>query len=179
MTKMNLKFTFLVAVFCVALVFPSVANAQRRDYLTEAEIELVRDAQEIDLRITVLTKAVDRRIAVVKKETPKESEKWGELPTGTNLELFTDIQKILQKAIDDIDDIARREGNKMSNLFPKAVHKLADKCREYQPQFKAFLDNVPNEKERGALLTSIDLCDQVLDASTRVPKEVEKKKKKN
>lgn len=179
MTKINPKIIFLLAVFCAALVFPSLAKAQRRDYLTEAEVELVRDAQEIDLRIEVLTKAVSRRIAAVKKETPKESDKWGELPTGTNLELFIDIQKILQKAVDDIDDVASRSGGTDSPLFPKAVHKFADACQEFKPQFKNFLDLATTEKERGALLTSNDLCDQVIEASTRVPKVVDKKKKKN
>lgn len=178
MTKMNLRITFLLACFCVVLFFPSVSNAQRRDYLTEAEIELIRDAQEIDRRIEVLTKAVDRRFLVLNNQTQKESDKWGEPPTGTHLELFIDIQKILQKAIDDIDEIAGREGGMTNKLFPKAVHKLSGACQAYIPQFNKFLDSTKLEKERGALLTSIELCNQVIEASTKVPKEPTKEEKK-
>jgi hypothetical protein len=179
MNKTKLTLTFFAAIFCLAMFFPLSASAQKRDYLTEAEIELVRDAQQIDLRVMVLTRAVDRRLAVLKGETPKEKEVWGELPKGTRTELLIDIEKLLGKAIDDIDEVAER--SRESVFFPKAVHKLADSCREYLPQFKTFIDTVKDEKERGSLLGSIDSCNQVIDASVKVPKEPvkEEKKKKN
>jgi len=180
MTKINLSLTIFTAIFCIALFFPPTAAAQkRRDYLTEEEIELVRDAQEIDLRIMVLTKAIDRRFAVLKNQTPKEKEEWGALPKGTRVELLIDIEKLVQKAIDDIDQVATRA--KDSKLFPKAVNKLAASCTEYLPQFKSFLDTTKDDKERGALLGSIENCNDVIEASSKVPKEPtkEEKKKKN
>ncbi len=63
MKTKKLKFALfaLTTLFCLTLLLPAAANAQRRDYLTDEEIELVRDAQEIDKRIGVLTKAIDRR----------------------------------------------------------------------------------------------------------------------
>ncbi|MBS1792256.1 MAG: hypothetical protein JSS81_00295 [Acidobacteria bacterium] len=163
----------LIALFLSAAI---AADAQRRDYLTEDEIELVRDAQQIDLRIKVLARAVDRRIAVLKNETPKESKEWGPLPQGTPAELYSDIDKLLEKAIDDIDDVAERSRD--SRFFPKAVFKLSDSCREYIPQFKTFIDAVKNEKERGSLLGAIEKCDEVIEASTKVPREPEKNEKK-
>jgi delta 1-pyrroline-5-carboxylate dehydrogenase len=178
MKKLNLSVTFLAAIFCAAMFFPTAANAQRRDYLTEAEIELVRDNQEIDTRIGVLARAVERRLDVINNKPVKESEKWGAAPQGTRVQLLTDIEKLLQKAIDDIDDVASR--NKDSKLFPKAVHRLADACREYQPQFKSFLDTVKDQKERGALLGSVEKCDSVIEASSKVERDPkEEKKKKN
>lgn len=179
MKKINLSFTFLTVIFCITLFFPLSANAQRRDYLTEAEIEIVRDAQEIDLRVTVLTKAIDRRLAVLKNQTPKEKEEWGELPKGTHTELFLDIEKLLQKAIDDVDEVAKR--NKSSELFPKAFFKLNDSCQAYLPQFKIFLDATKDEKERGALLGAIENCNSVIEVSSKVRREPtkEEKKKKN
>ena len=176
--KINLSLTLAAAIFCVALFFPVSAAAQRRDYLTEAEIELVRDNQEIDARIGVLTKAIDRRFAVINNKTVKESEKWGEAPKGTRLELLIDIEKLLEKAIDDLNQVAER--NKENELFPKAVHKLADACTEYLPQFKTFLASVKDGKERGSLLGSTESCNQVIEAAANVPKEpVKEKKKKN
>jgi len=180
MTKTTLSLTFLTAIFCIATLFPTTAAAQkRRDYLTEEEIELVRDNQAIDARIDILTKAIDRRFAVLKNQTPKEKEVWGALPKGTRAELLIDIERLLGKAIEDIDLVAERA--KDSKLFPKAVNKLAASCSEYLPQFKSFLDTTKDEKERGALLASVESCDSVLEASTKVPKEPakEEKKKKN
>src|SRR5437868_7092122 len=83
------------------------AVAQRRDYLTLDEVELVRDAQEIDLRVGVLTTAIDRRFEAMKISIPtvpgkKLDEKWGPAPTGSRLELLADIKGLLQKAVDDI-----------------------------------------------------------------------------
>ena len=187
MRNFNLRFTFyfLAACFCAVLFFPSASNAQRRDYLTAAEIELVRDAQAIDLRIMVLTKAIDRRLIVLKndstqsKQLEKDSEKWGELPKGTRQQLFLDIEKILQKAVDDIDDVAAR--NMDSKLFPKAMFKLTASCQEYIPQFRTFFDTAKDEKEKGAILGVIENCNAVIEASAKVPKEPtkEEKKKKN
>ncbi len=59
----------LTAFFLLSMIFPSVSDAQkRRDYLTEEEIELVREAQEIDLRVDVLVKAIDRRFLVLNND---------------------------------------------------------------------------------------------------------------
>jgi hypothetical protein len=167
-----------LACLTALTIFAAVSiDAQRRDYLTDAEIELVRDAQEIDLRIAVLTNAADRRFLVLEKKSPaKESEKWGPAPKGTRLDLLTDIQKIIQKAIDDIDDVAARKPD--DKLFPKAVWKLNVACVGYQPRLRSFLDAVVNEKERGSILTSLDLCEQVIEAAPKVPKEPSKTDRK-
>lgn len=173
--KLKLNSSYAAAIFGLIIILPLIAEAQRRDYLTEAEIELVREAQQIDRRIEVLTKAIDRRLAVLHGRTTfKESEKWGELPNSTRLELFTDIQRILQKAIDDIDDIAERGPD--DKLFPKAVRKLAGSCQDYLPQFENFLNSPKDEKERGLILQATELCQSVLEAVPRLPVEKEAKK---
>ena len=102
------------------LFCPISANAQpRRDNLTAEEIELIRDVQELDKRMEIYVKAIDRRLMVIDgdtsqiKQIEKDKDKWGELPTGTRTELFLDIKNILQEAIDKVDDIA--------DIDPKAV----------------------------------------------------------
>ena len=176
--KIKITLTLCAAFFLVALFFPLSADAQKRDYLSEAEIELVRDNQEIDARILILTKAIDRRFNVINNKTVKESEKWGEPPQGTRLELLSDIEKLLGKAIDDIDQVAER--NRANPLFPKAVHRLADACTAYQPQFKTLLDKVDDNRERGTLLGAVEHCTEVLAAAANVPKDAkDEKKKKN
>ncbi len=171
----------LCIVLSIAAFAAAEASAQRRDYLTDAEIELVRDAQQIDFRVKVLTTAADRRFLAIAGQMPaKENEKWGPMPTGTRLELISDVEKIIQKAVDDIDEVAARN-NIDAKIFPKAVWGLADACALYVPKFKTLLDAVTEEKERGSILNSLELCSQVADAAERLPKQPQKdvKNKKN
>ncbi len=185
--KLKLPIFILTAFICLTVIFPVSANAQRRDYLTGEEIELVRDAQEIDLRVGVLTKAIDRRFLVLNndnsqaKKIEKDAEKWGELPTGARGALLWDIERILQKSIDDIDDVAVH--SKMDEtLFPKAIFALTASCQNYIPQLKKIYDSATDEKEKGSILGSIDNCSQIIEASAKVPppatKEDKKKSKK-
>lgn len=196
----------LVTLFCFTLVLPQTANAQRRDYLTDAEIELVRDANEIDKRIDVLVKAIDRRFLVINNDTSqskqieKDSEKWGELPTGTKTELLSDISGILQKAIDDIDDLASRKSMNEKLLqntseenqtdeetkrvikannkkFPTAVHNLADASRKYLTMLETLEAGPTNDRERGSILKAMESCNMIIEASTQIQKPETKKKK--
>lgn len=196
----------LTALFCLTLVFPPTSNAQRRDYLTDEEIELVRDANEIDKRIEVLVKAIDRRLLVINNDTTqekqlkKDSDKWGALPSGTKTELLSDISSILQKAIDDIDDLAARKNMNEKLLqntsdenetdtetrrvlktndqkFPSAVHNLADASRKYLPILETLGANAGNEKEKGVILRAIESCNMIIEASAQVQKPESKKKK--
>jgi hypothetical protein len=172
----------LLSAYCSMLT----AQAQRRDHLTEMEIELVRDAQQIDLRMKVFVKAIDRRFQVLNteaaqsKQTAKDSEIWGELPTGTRLQLLIDIEKLLDEAISKIDDVANRDMN--SDFFPIAVHTLADGANKFLPQLKSHLDKSTDEKEKGAIIGAIDYCNQIIEASAKVkresPKEIKKRKEK-
>lgn len=174
---MKLTIYAFLGFFLLFTFFAVPTRAQRRDYLTDAEIELVRDAQQIDQRIEVLIKAIDRRFAILNNQPSpisKNSEKWGEEPKGTRIELISDINKLLQKAVDDIDDVAAREGGTASRFFPKAIHKLAEAAEKFMPQFRVLLDEVTSDKERGAILNSIDLCSQIIEAAKKVPKETKK-----
>ena len=181
--KLKSTFFAFTTIFCIALLFSFSASAQRRDHLTETETELVREFQEIDTRTEVFIKAIDRRFLVLNavnvggdKQFKKDSEKWGELPTGTRRELLLDIERILQEAIDNIDQVAER--NIKSELFPKSVHTLADAAGKFLPQLKSQLDKTNTDMEKGAILGSIEFCNQIIEASAKVPKVVKEEKKK-
>jgi hypothetical protein len=181
------RFTLLALISISVLV--STAAAQRRDFVTEQEGKLIREAQEIDLRIEALTKFIDRRLAAANIAghtwTPpkKNSELWGPEPTGSRSELLSDIKRLLQKSIDDIDDIASRtstaiEGNEVGGkLFPKAVRNLAAAATRYKPIFEAELGKSKSNTDRGLLIQSIEFCDQIIEAASQVPAEEPKKKK--
>ncbi len=178
--------------------FSLVSNvAAQRDYFTPDEIELVREAQEIDKRINVLVYAIDRRFTAFNvdsggaKLSKKESEKWGELPASSRSELLFDIRRILQKAIDDIDSLAERpesafivdKDNKAASsyekLFPKAMRALGAAASRFGPLLKKELDKQNSTADTGFLLDSIDSCDQIVAALSKLPPDAPAKKTKN
>ena len=188
----NFKFeksSFLLLFGLITMYFlPFTANAQKRDNLTNEEDLIVREIQEIDGRMQVFVKIIDRRLFALNDpnaKTSKQAQKdtnndWGELRTGTIGELFWDIQKTLDEAVGKIDDVAERD--QKNPLFGKAVHVLSDGCTKWQPQFKIFLDKATDDKDKGLILNSADTCAQILEASKKVSAEVpkdDKKKKKN
>lgn len=180
---------FLLFSFCACTIFTlaSSAAAQKRDNMTDEEDMKVRDAQEIDLRMQTYSKIINRRLtalanpaAVDSKEAKKDvNNEWGTLRTGTNAELFWDIQKTLEESISKIDDVAERD--QKNPLFGKAVHILADNCKEWIPKFRTFGEKAADDKERNAILNSINSCNEVVEASAKVsrdvPKETKEKKK--
>lgn len=180
--------SFFIAFVSLA-VLVSVASGQRRDFVNDEEAELIREAQEIDLRMEVLTKFIDRRLAAAgiaghAWSLPKKNgEKWGPEPSGTRTQLLADVRNLLQKTIDDIDDVASREststeGNEVGGkLFPKAVRALASAATRYKPIFQGELGKSPTNSERGLLLQALEFCDQIIEASSKVPAEEAKKKK--
>ncbi len=192
MIHMNPNRLIVSLILALAFLFPSAASAQR-DFLTPDEVELVREAQEVDLRIGVLTQAIDRRFGVMNINSggtkPKKSGNWGELPQGTRSELFLDIRRLLQKAIDDIDNLAERpdsmvvaepeKGKKpkgYSDIFPKAVRSLAAAAARYKAVLEIELDKSTDNSDKGSILSSLELCDQILAAVVKLPAEVKKEK---
>lgn len=182
---MRFDFTLLCLIVGSAALLPLATPGQSRDFLTNDEVEMIRDAQQIDQRIDVLTHAIDRRLGVLKinaeDASKKESEKWGALPVGSRLQLINDIKRILQKAIDDIDNLAGRptsmvadapeKGKKpksYAELFPKAVRILASAAERYKPALNAELDKTTDNLEKGLILASLDLCDEITAAATKL-----------
>jgi hypothetical protein len=181
---------FLIALCAVIQLAPAVTVVAQapRDYMTDDEIELVRDAQDIDQRIDVLTKMIDRRFAVLKIDVggaavpSKETSKWGPAPTGTQTELLDDIKRLIEKGIDDIDNTAmhpidyaadksrsEKQKAKDAQRFPSAVRNLAAAAKRYEPPLKILSDRTTDEKQKGLILAALDFCDEIIAASTKVP----------
>ena len=166
----------------------ATAHAQRREHLTEQEVEMVRDTQELDRRIALFVKFVERRLPAVANSAAaqappeKDIEKWGELPKGSRTALFYDIARILDEAINNIDDVAARTPG--SSLLPKAVRKLSEASARFLPQLAPLRESAIGEGEREALEQVIDSLEEIVDAGKKLPAEeatTEKKgeKKKN
>ena len=122
--------------------------------------------------------------------SPKIKKKgdWGDLPQGTRPELFLDIRRILQKAVDDIDNLAERPESAVAPdpakrkgdtsyavLFPKAVRELASAAQRYTPVLRSQLDTAGAGGEKGSILVTLDLCQQIIDSVVKLPPEPQKK----
>lgn len=176
---------FTLLLLCLALFAPT-ANAQKRDHLTPQEVDLVKEAQALDKRIDVFIKAADRRLLVINggasgldaknaKQLKKDAERWGELPTGTRAELVTDIARILDEAITNIDDVsARYERNP---LIPKSLRKLAQAVNTMMEQLKPLRAQIKTDSEIASFESLNEGAQSILEAATKLPPEVEKKAK--
>ncbi len=146
---------------CAFLFFVSPLNAQQRDHLTEKEVDWVREVQVIDKRVEVFIKAADRRLLVLvnpdAKQTKKEEEKWGPLPTGTKAELLQDYKKILEEAEEKLDDANDRK----DALIPKALSKFKEAARKQLEQLRSLETKMTETRELKALSEAIEEAETV------------------
>src|SRR5262244_4474922 len=127
---MTLQTSSLLSLILALSSIGGSADFQSRDHLTPQEVDLVKDAQELDKRIDVFIKAADRRMlalngvdAASAQQLKKDAELWGDLPTGSRAELVGDIAKILDEAITNIDDVSMHD--ERNPLIGKSLRKLA------------------------------------------------------
>jgi hypothetical protein len=170
----------LFSCLCL-LVFCTNTNAQRRDHFSEAESDMIREAQEIHLRMAIFVKAIDRRFLVLDKvdvtndkKVTKDNETWGELRKGTDAQLLKDIEKILDEAINNIDDVAARDLK--NKLLPKAMKTLVEGCKRFIPRLNSIAEKTTDRTERETLDNAIEYCNEIIDAQSKIP-EAEKKPK--
>lgn len=160
------------------------STPQSRDHLTQKEIDLVKEAQVLDKRIEVFIKAAERRLLVINgtaagnaKQLKKDSERWGELPTGSRAELVGDIARILDEAITNIDDVSARD--ERNPLIPKSLRKLAQAVNTIMGQLKPLAVEAKSEAEIASFELLNEDAQSILEAATKLPPEAEKKAKKN
>ena len=179
------QYVIALAALMLALFIPftGVAQGGGRDHLTPQEVELVKEAQILDKRIEVFIKAAERRLqalhvapATVSKKSQKDAELWGELPTGSRTELLNDLAKILDEAINKIDDVSAHDENNV--LIPKALRKLSAAATAFLPQLNALATQTQDQEERAAIGQSIENAQSIIDAANKLPPPTSKKKEK-
>ena len=163
--------------------FATTAHAQR-DHLTPQEVDLVKEAQVLDKRIEIFIKAADRRILVLNggsaavantKQSKKEAELWGELPTGSRAELVSDIAKILDEAITNIDDVSARD--ERNPLIAKSLRRLAQAVNTIMEQLKPLSTTAKSDAEVASFDQLNEDAQSILEAANKLPTEPEKKTK--
>ena len=175
--------TRLLLTLVISLLLANTALAQR-DYLTPQEVDLVKEAQILDKRIDVFIRAVERRLIVINgsaatssKQLKKESERWGELPTGSRAELVSDIARIIDAAIDNIDDVSMHD--ERNPLIGKSLRKLSTSVTSIMTQLKPLSDQAKSEAEIASFEQLNEGVQSITEATAKLPPEVEKKAKKN
>lgn len=181
MNKLRISIALSTLGLCLALCL-HISAFQGRDHLTPQEVDLVKDAQILDKRIEIFIKAADRRMLVINnsgevnaKQLKKDSEKWGELPTGTRAELMRDISRILDEAITNIDDVSARDEN--NPLIPKALRKLSAAASNIVTQLKPLATQVKNESETSSFDQLTENAEAIIQAANKLPAASEKKSK--
>lgn len=175
--------TFLIALFA-GFSFVAQTAPQQRDHLTQQEVDLVKEAQILDKRIDVFIRAVERRMIVINgsaganaKQLKKDSERWGELPTGSRAELISDIARIFDEAITNIDDVSTRD--ERNPLIAKSLRKLAQSVNTIMGQLKPLSTEAKSDAEVASFELLSEDAQSILEAANKLPPEVEKKAKKN
>jgi hypothetical protein len=177
--------TFLLVPTLLLPAFVFQANAFQRDHLTQQEVDLVKDAQILDKRIDVFIHAAERRLMVINgsatatanaKQLKKDSERWGELPTGSRAELVSDIARILDEAITNIDDVSSRD--ERNPLIAKSLRKLALAVNSIMGQLKPLSADAKSEAEVASFEMLNEDAQSILEAANKLPPEVETKKTK-
>ena len=161
-------------------------SAQTRDHLTDQETELVRFHQELDKRIEVFVKAIDRRFAIINgtappavKKSVKDEPEWGDVPKGTRAELLGDIAGILDEAITNIDDVSRRD--EKNPLISRSLRKLTSNASGYLTQLAALRNKTKDPDEEAAIEHVAENANQIIEVGNKLPPpapESDKKKKK-
>jgi len=178
------KHLLLFAAVLSLPLFVTSAGAQTRDHLTDPESELIRFHQELDKRIDVFIKAIDRRFAIINgteqpkiKKVAKEEPDWGDAPKGTRAELLGDIAGILDEAITNIDDVSRRD--EKSPLISRALRKLTASATNYATQLNAMIKQTKDGEELAAIERALDNANEIIEVGTKLPPpETDKKKSK-
>ena len=168
------------------LLLAGSASAQTRDHLTDQETDLVRFYQELDKRIEVLIKAMDRRFAVINgmaqpaaKKLMKDEPDWGDLPKGTRTELLDDIAGILDEAITNIDDVSRRD--EKNPLISRSLRKLTAAANGYLTKLAVLKNQAKDADEQAAIERVADNANDIIAVGAKLPPpptEADKKKKK-
>ncbi|MEA2204354.1 MAG: hypothetical protein QOE77_1130 [Blastocatellia bacterium] len=180
--RSNLTRTLFAALSLTVIAVSVAAQKPLRDNLTAQEIDLVKEAQVLDKRTEVFIKAAERRLTAINnpaqpatKQSKKDAEKWGELPTGTRAELLSDLAKILDDAIVNIDDVSARDESNV--LIPKALRKLSAAATTFIAQLSELDGRTKDADERAFIQQALENAQAIIDAANKLPPPTKKEKK--
>ena len=137
-----MRLLLVLSLAAVLVGVPQTATAQQKEYFTDDEIDLIRDAQEIKLRMPVLFDLADRRLFFlgVKEKTEKQKEERSKL------------QEALLKAAQKITKTGPPSGPKPAEPIDPEVYLAdftrAELLRGYMEALDEAMNNIDDFYER-------------------------------
>jgi hypothetical protein len=201
---MRAKYSFVQVLLFVALISSANATSAKKEYFTENELDLVRDAQELGPRVGVYLNLAERRLVILgvaeKSEKQKEKERKAEeqyekekkkagpskgpavKPPVDEMAYLHDFTRseLLRGYIEALDEIMSNiDDNYQRKLDVRGpVEDLEKFSRETLPQLEKFEAKTGSEKT--ALQDAIDKAKETnamaKEALKKVPKTEQKKK---
>jgi hypothetical protein len=89
----------------------------------------------------------------------------------------SDIARILDEAITNIDDVSTRD--ERNPLIPKSLRKLAQSVTTIMAQLKPLSAEAKSDAEVASFEALNEDAQSILEAANKLPPEVDKKVKKN
>lgn len=177
------KYLLLLAAVITLPLSAGSAVGQTRDHLTDAETDLIRFHQELDKRMEIFIKAIDRRFEIINgvadpkmKKVVKGEPDWGDPPKGTRAQLIGDIAGILDEAITNIDDVSRRD--EKSPLISRSLRRLTTAATGYATQLTAMSKQTKDNDELYAIEQALDNANDIIEAGSKLPPPAPDPKKK-
>ena len=177
------KYLWLCAAVIALPLLAGSAVGQTRDHLTDPETDLIRFHQELDKRIEIFIKAIDRRFEIINgvadpkmKKVVKGEPDWGDPPKGTRAQLIGDIAGILDEAITNIDDVSRRD--EKSPLISRSLRRLTTAAQGYANQLTAMSKQTKDNDELYAIEQALDNANDIIEAGNKLPPPAPDPKKK-
>jgi hypothetical protein len=157
---------------CTTFCVPVFAAPPQRDHLTLLESDRVREAREIERRMDVFIKVIERRLlaltdpqAAQSRQVQRDIEQWGELQTGTRLELLTDMARTLEEAITNIEDASTRPGA-VPEHSQRALRKLSEASARFIAQLSPMRASLAEDSpDREQLERTIEYAQEVVAAA--------------
>jgi hypothetical protein len=197
LVKLNLS---LLLIFCVAL---SSYSAPKKEYFTEDELDLIRDAQELNVRVPTYLKLAERRLIFLgimerspqqiekekkEKEKRQKEQKKPSLDSRANadkapiddtsyLEDFTPSE-LLRGYIQAIDEAMTNIDDAYNRKLDvrDSIEDLAKFTRDTVPLLEKF--KTRNASEQSALQAAIDKANQASSDAKEALKVVPKTERK-
>jgi hypothetical protein len=197
----KVRLSLVLAVFLLTSI---LGGAAKRDYFTEDELDMIRDAQELSMRVPVYFKLAERRLVFlgimekspqqIEKERKEKEKRLKEQKKSTDtratadkapiddtsyLDNFT-VAELLRGYIQALDEVTTNIDNAYERKLDvrDSLEDLAKFIRDTAPLLEKFKPR--NDSERAALQDAIDKAKQTesdtKQALITVPKTEKKRK---
>jgi|GEM_PF-804585 len=146
----------ITILMAISLFIPSY-RARAQEYLSEQEIDQIREAQSIDQRTKAFIYIADRRLRVLTEANPtqskKDEEKWGPMPKGAPAQMLIGYKRAINELMDKLEDNFERE--KSNEALGKALRALAEALDRQLKVLESLQSKFTDEAELAALTDAV------------------------